>query len=1048
MKIRVGVRYWQVLTMGFGLTIGAAHSQIATDGTVGSAQSLTGPNYAIGAGLGTQRGANLFHSFSTFNIHTGESATFSGPNGLQNVISRVTGGTLSNIDGLLRSEINGANVWFINPAGVVFGVNAQLDVPAAFHVSTADELRFADGAVFSAANPGISTLSSEPVAAFGFTSAAPKRIEVNGSYLSVKEGQTLSLVGGDINLSNATIYAPAGRLNIASVGSAGEVVPTETDLELRGFGALGTLTMWHDPEVEWITMDIGEPFGEVKLADLDTSGVGGGAMFIRGGNWLNHGGSVFADTYGSQTGQGVSVGIAGEIQFDVGAQLTADTSGSSAGGAVTVTADNLTLLNGGVVAANTWGGGNAGSVTIHAGNLLVNRQGSPKVTGIFSNAYPGSTGAGGSVNLDITDTLSLINGSQISAATFAQGDAGSVAISAGNLLVDGQGSEYLTGITGSADRSSTGAGGSVNLDIADTLSLLNGGEIGANTFAQGDAGTVAISAGNLLVDAQGSVFFTGIASSTFAQGNAGLVTIRAGNLLVDGQGSETLTGIASSAESHSSGAGGSVNLDIADTLSLLNNSVIRSNTSGAGDAGSVTIKAKNLLVDSANIASSAYPDSSGAGGNINLDIADTLTILNGGEISAATFAQGDAGTVTINAGNLLVDRQDSPFLTGIASSANSDSTGAGGNVNVTVADTLSLLNGGVIRASTFAQGDAGTVTISAGNLLVDAQDSEFFTGISSSAEPHSSGAGGNINLTVADTLSVLHGGEIRAATFAEGDAGTVTISAGNLLVDRQGSEFLTGISSDASTGSTGTGGDVNLTVADTFTLRNGAEINVQSAGGGTAGNLTLTTPALIIDGGGIFATSDQTTGGKLFINAADLRLLNRGQISTSVFGDATTTGGNVEINSRTVVALDGSTVTAKAKQGKGGNILVNTDVFLHDAPSIDDVLNASSESTVTGNQGSVTVNTALDPGRSIVGITRRLGDLNDANPDPCARRKGIKKSTLTQVGRGGLPADNRPEGMTTSLSGGDWTPPVEPAEPAPSGQEPLTLNADRDDCRL
>ena len=114
----------------------------------------------------------------------------------------------------------------------------------------------------------------------------------------------------------------------------------------------------------------------------------------------------------------------------------------------------------------------------------------------------------------------------------------------------------------------------------------------------------------------------------------------------------------------------------------------------------------------------------------------------------------------------------------------------------------------------------------------------------------------------------------------------------------------------------------------------------------------------------------------------------------------------------------------------------------------DDVLNASSESTVAGNQGTVEVNAATDPARSVIGVSRRLGDLRDANPDPCARRKGQKKSTLTQVGRGGLPADNRPEGMTVSLSGGDWTLPAEPAEPTLSVQEPLTLNADPDDCRL
>jgi len=904
MKTQVSLRHWRILAIGLGLAVGTAQGQIATDGTVGSAQSLTGPNYAIGAGLGTQHGANLFHSFSTFNINTGESATFTGPNGLQNVISRVTGGGLSNIDGTLRSEINGANFWFINPAGVVFGANAKLDVPAAFHVSTADELRFADGAVFSAANPAISTLSAEPVAAFGFLSAAPKRIEVNGGYLGVKEGQTLSLVGGDINLSNATIYAPAGRLNIASVGSAGEVVPTETDLELRGFGALGTLTMWRDPEVERISVDKGEPFGEVPLGDLDTSGTGSGAMFIRGENWLHHGGWVFADTYGGQAGQDIDVAVTGD----------------------------LTLLNGGVIGTRTFSKSNAGSVTVAARNLLVDRMGSEFVTGLISSADPDSTGAGGNVNLTIADNLTVQNGGQIRASTFSEGNAGVITVTARNLLVDGMGSASVTGLASSAEPDSTGAGGNVNLTIADGLTVQNGGVIRASTFGAGKAGVVTVTARNLLVDGMGSTLFTGLSSS-------------------------------------------------------------------------------------------AERGSTEAGGDVNLTIADTLTVQNGGVIGASTFSTGNAGAITITARNLLVDRMGSALVTGLASGAEPGSTGIGGNVTLDIADSLTVQNGGVIRASTWGAGKAGVVTVTARNLLVDGLGYSGLTGLTSNANPGSTGTGGNVTLDIADALNVQNGGQISTSTFGAGNAGSVTVSAGKSMI-------LAGVG-----------------VKDGHFFPSGLFVSAVSTG--QASDLTVTTPTLTIsDGAGIFATSTRTTGGNLLIDAADLRLFNGSQISTSVFGDPTTTGGDVEINSRTVVALDGSKVTAKAKQGKGGNILVNADVFLHDAPSIDDVLNASSESTVTGNQGSVTINTAIDPARSVVGVTRRLGDLNDANQDPCARRKGQKKSTLTKVGRGGLPADNRPEGMTVSLSGGDWTPPAEPVEPAPSVQEPLELSADRDDCRL
>jgi filamentous hemagglutinin family protein len=125
-------------------------AQIKTDGTIGPKANLKGPDFRIDEKLGRRFGNNLFHSFEPFNIRTLadgtiESATFAGPGELANVISRVTGGDPSEINGLLRSQIGKADFWLINPSGVAFGPNASLDVPGSFHVSTADELRFADG---------------------------------------------------------------------------------------------------------------------------------------------------------------------------------------------------------------------------------------------------------------------------------------------------------------------------------------------------------------------------------------------------------------------------------------------------------------------------------------------------------------------------------------------------------------------------------------------------------------------------------------------------------------------------------------------------------------------------------------------------------------------------------------------------------------------------------------------------------------------------------------------------------------------------------------
>src|SRR5215472_7052832 len=164
---------------------GAATAQRVTiDGRFSPAQTLVGPNYAITAGLGKQVGGNLFHSFGQFGLATGESASFSGPATVSNVIGRVTGGNPSGIDGRVQSTIAGANLYLINPSGIVFGPNATVNVSGSFHVSTADYLKMSDGAKFQATNPNGSTLSAAPPAAFGFLTASPAKISVNGSMLA------------------------------------------------------------------------------------------------------------------------------------------------------------------------------------------------------------------------------------------------------------------------------------------------------------------------------------------------------------------------------------------------------------------------------------------------------------------------------------------------------------------------------------------------------------------------------------------------------------------------------------------------------------------------------------------------------------------------------------------------------------------------------------------------------------------------------------------------------------------------------------------------
>jgi large exoprotein involved in heme utilization and adhesion len=371
-------------------------------------------------------------------------------------------------------------------------------------------------------------------------------------------------------------------------------------------------------------------------------------------------------------------------------------------------------------------------------------------------------------------------------------------------------------------------------------------------------------------------------------------------------------------------------------------------------------------------------------------------------------------------------------------------------VQLTIADTLSIFNGGGIGTVTGGAGDAGSVTISARNLIVDGQGSSSFgpggyvysdTTITSGTA--GSGAGGDVHLTVAETLSVFNGGVIDAGTWGAGDAGSVTISARNLVVDGNSSELLTftssWITSSAYAGSTGAGGDVHLTVAETLSVFNGGVISVASLGAGNAGDLTITARHLnLANSSSISAISEQTTGGNLFINAEHLKLLDGSEISSSVFGDERTTGGNVTLNSTSVVALNGSRITAQANQGQGGNIILNAEVFLHDAASVGEVLNASSQ--VAGNDGTVQNNApTTDISGSLTALPAPYLNAADRLSHHCGMGDPDDRSRFTVQGRGALPPG--PDEPATAPATGCRSEPLALARAASPASAPVATPA-------
>jgi filamentous hemagglutinin family protein len=255
-----------------GAWLASSQAQVQTairpDGTLGTAVTQTGSLYEITGGKRPGNGPNLFHSFDRFRIGTGDTARFTGPTGIANNLSRVTGGDQSVIDGRLQSAIPGANFYLLNPSGVLFGPHASLDVSGSFHVSTADYLRLADGGTFSARLGGQSTLTVAPPVAFGFLGANPAGISIEGSTLAVPVGRTISVMGGEVQMVGGSLKAPNGQIHLASVTAVGEVPSNLSEFNVGTVPRLGAVAL-------------------SEGARLDASSVqGGGTVVIRGGRLL------------------------------------------------------------------------------------------------------------------------------------------------------------------------------------------------------------------------------------------------------------------------------------------------------------------------------------------------------------------------------------------------------------------------------------------------------------------------------------------------------------------------------------------------------------------------------------------------------------------------------------------------------------------------------------------------------------------------------------------------------------------------------------------
>ncbi len=444
----------------FGLltpAIAQVTTTIIPDGSLGTTVRQSGSVHTIDGG--TIRGPNQFHSLDRFDVGTGDTASFTGPASLENILSRVTGGQQSMIDGMLQSDIAGANLYLLNPNGVMFGPNAVLDVQGSFHVSTADVLRFNDGVTFSASlGEGALTVMS-PVA-FGFLGDSPAPMSITESRLIVSEGEALSIIGGHITISGGgrslsddsipNLGALSGQIHLVAVASPGEVILGAPNLNVASFSHLGEIAMVNS---SFITAS--GPIG----------GAGGGTVMIRGHHLRLDSSRIFVDTLGDM--EGALIGIDIQVQEDLalldGALITTDTLGGDAG-SMEIRAKNVEVVQG-AIGSRAFNGssGNTGDVEITAESVQVKRGGR-----IESRTVSGSRGNGGDVAL-VVDRLEVSDGGVISTDTLGEGDGGNVTIRASESATL-SGSDPADG-SSSLITAETGSSGSAGDVLIETIEL-------------------------------------------------------------------------------------------------------------------------------------------------------------------------------------------------------------------------------------------------------------------------------------------------------------------------------------------------------------------------------------------------------------------------------------------------------------------------------------------------------------------------------------------------------------------------------------------------
>ncbi|MGK7900570.1 MAG: filamentous hemagglutinin N-terminal domain-containing protein [Hormoscilla sp.] len=755
-----------------GNWVGTAMAQIIPDGTLPQNTIVTPEGNSFQIEGGTRAGGNLFHSFTEFGVPTGGEAFFNNAADVGNILSRVTGGKISHIDGLIRAN-GGANLFLINPSGIVFGPNARLNIGGSFLGSTADSIVFPDGSTFSATNSERPLLTIDIPIGLNFRSSPGAIVNRSGAGsdnvtgLQVLPGQTLALIGGKIENEGGQISGPGSRVELGGL--------TET-------GTVGLGSDWS------LSFPLSGMMADVSFTEGSAIDVSGGSIAINAGNVEIIEGSQLRTGIGaSQVVRSTEVLTTNDVVIDAVGDI--------------IIADGSAIANQVAELAT----GNSGNINIRAGGML-------EINNALVSANTLGRGNAGNVNINVR-SLSVSNGGEVTASTLDSGNGGNVTINAADVAAfDGIGGEEASSgsVAVTVARGAVGNGGKLLVNTG-TLSVTNGATLVANTFGQGDAGDIEINASEVFINGAGTnnagtVVGSGIGSQVFgdAVGNGGRIDITTDSLSVSSRG---ILAVAVAG----TGDAGELKINATDTVSFdglgtsgLTGAVSLVLSAGVGDGGTIAITAPSvILTNGAQLNTSTFGE--GKGGNVLVN-ANSFVQSNGGRIRTRTRGAEQAGNITLNISSEYIIQghiiQGGEEIESGLFATSERATGAGGNISIAT-DSLTVRDGAEISVSSDAEGNAGEISIAANGLRLD----NGAIGAESA-----NGRGGNISLPASESLILRRNSAISATAGTSesggGDGGNITIFSGAIAALEDSD-----ISANAFTGA---GGNIRITTEGIF----------------------------------------------------------------------------------------------------------------------------------------------------------------------------------------------------------------------------------------